>query len=129
MRKSLQTRPALRRLCLFSFAALSLLAGCGKLRNLYAQKESGKSHSVTINWSASVSRVAGYNVYRASPPGAPVKLTANLVSGTQYTDRSVEAGHTYTYSVTAVDFKGTESLPSGITTVTIPTDGTPPANQ
>jgi fibronectin type 3 domain-containing protein len=120
MRKSFHRRPALRRFCLFSIAALSLVAGCGKLRDLYAQKESGKPHSVTINWSASVSRVAGYNVYRASPPGAPAKLTPNLVSGTQYIDKTVEAGDTYTYSVTAVDFKGKESVPSGITTVTIP---------
>jgi uncharacterized protein len=109
--------------------ALSLLTGSGKLRNLYAQKEPAKPHSVTIRWMPSVSRVAGYNVYRASPPNGPVKLTPKIVSGTQYIDKAVEAGRTYTYSVTSVDFKGAESAPSGIFTVTIPTAATPPAKQ
>jgi fibronectin type 3 domain-containing protein len=109
--------------------ALLLLSGCGKLRSLYAQKEPDKPHSATLNWTASVSRVAGYNVYRTSPPSGRVKLTAQIVPGTQYIDKTVEAGHTYTYAVTAVDFKGAESAPSGIFTVTIPTTATPPAKQ
>jgi fibronectin type 3 domain-containing protein len=126
MRKLLYLRPSARTFCLFSIAVLSLLTGCGKLRSLYAQKESDKPHSVTINWTASVSHVAGYNVYRASPPAKPIKLTAKLVSGTQYVDATVEEGRTYTYSVTSVDFKGVESMPSGIITVTIPANSTPP---
>jgi fibronectin type 3 domain-containing protein len=96
---------------------------------LYAQKEPEKPHSVTISWMPSVSRVAGYNVYRASPPNGPVKLTPKIVSGTHYIDKAVEAGRTYTYSVTSVDFKGAESAPSGIFTVTIPTTAAPPAKQ
>jgi fibronectin type 3 domain-containing protein len=55
-------------------------------------------------------------------------LTNKIVSGTQYIDRNVEAGRTYTYSVTSVDFKGIESNPSANITVTVPTT-TPPAKQ
>lgn len=129
MRKSLHSRSGLPGFCLCAFAAISLLAGCGKLRNLYAQKDPDKPHSVTIHWKASVSRVAGYNIYRAAPPGAPVKLTAQIVSGMEYTDKTVEAGRTYSYSVTSVDFNGKESVPSGIITVTIPTTEAPTSKQ
>jgi fibronectin type 3 domain-containing protein len=129
MRIPLHSRTALRGFSIFAFVALSLLSGCGKPRSLYAQKEPDRPHSVTLNWTASVSRVAGYNVYRTSPPSGRVKLTAQIVPGTQYIDKTVEAGRTYTYSVTAVDFKGAESAPSGIFTVTIPTTATSPAKQ
>jgi fibronectin type 3 domain-containing protein len=94
-----------------------------------ATNEQTNSHSVTIGWTASTSPVAGYNVYRAAPPGAPVKLTIRLVSGTQYTDRNVEAGHTYTYSVTSVNFSGLESSPSANSTVTVPGAASSPATQ
>ena len=129
MRKSLHSRESLHRFSLLAVAALSLLAGCGKLRNSYAQKEPEKPHSVTLNWKPSVSRVAGYNVYRASPSGGPIKLTARIVSGTQYVDTTVEAGRTYSYSVTSVDFSGKESAPSEIITVTVPTTASQPAKQ
>jgi fibronectin type 3 domain-containing protein len=119
---------ALRGFCVFSFVAVSLLAGCGKLRSWYPHKEAENPHAATIGWTASVSPVAGYNVYRESQPSGPVnKLTTRIVSGTQYTDKTVEAGHTYSYYVTSVDFKGIESGPSAKITVTIPWTVTPPA--
>ena len=131
MRNPLDYSSALRGFFLFSFVALSLMSGCGKLRSLFTppQKDSGNPHSVTIGWNATGSPVQGYNVYRASPPGAPVKLTTRIVSSTQYTDKTVETGHTYAYSVTSVDFKGTESVPSANITVTVPTTVTPTAKQ
>ncbi len=129
MRKTIHLWPALRGFCLYSLAALSLVAGCGTLHSWYAQKASDNPHSVTVGWTASKSPVAGYNVYRASPPNGPVKLTMSLVPGTQYTDRTVEAGRTYTYSVTSVDSKGVESSPSAKITVTVPTTVTPSAKQ
>ena len=82
---------------------------------------------MTIAWTASASPVEGYYVYRAAPPHSPVKLTVRIVQGTQYTDKTAEPGHTYSYYVTSVDFKGTESSPSGNITVTVPTAVTPPA--
>src|SRR5258708_822909 len=131
MRTTLHSLRALRGFFLVSLVALSPMSGCENPRPLFppTQKESDKPHSVTISWTASISPVAGYNVYRASPPSGPVKLTTSIVSGTQYTDRTVEAGHTYTYSVTSVNFNGTESVPSANITVTVPATVTPTAKQ
>ncbi len=48
--------------------------------------------------------VAGYLVYRASPPGSPyVRLTDVPLRTTVFVDRNVERGRTYSYVVTAVD--------------------------
>ena len=129
MRTRFHSSLALRGFCLFSFVALSLLSGCGKLRSWSTRKEPENPHSATIGWAASVSPVAGYNVYRESQPGGAVKLTTRTVSGTQYTDKTVEAGHTYSYYVTSVDLKGIESKPSAKITATVPTTVTPPAKQ
>ena len=129
MRKPIHRLRALRGLILFSFAALELFTGYGTLRTLYAQNGSSKPHSVTVNWSPSVSPVAGYNVYRADPGGAPVKLTSKIVSATRYIDKNVEAGRTYMYTITAVDLKGVEGKPSTSITVTVPGAPTPPAKQ
>lgn len=125
----LDSRSALRGALLFSFAALALMSGSGTFRALHAQSNSSKPHSVAISWSRSVSPVAGYNVYRAGPDGAPVKLTSKLVSVTRYVDRNVKAGRTYTYTITAVDIKGVESNPSTTITVTVPGTATPAAKQ
>ena len=112
-----------------AFAALVLLTGCGKLRSWYeSARGSGHSHSVTIAWTASVSPVQGYNVYRSSPPGPPVLVTVRLVTDSSYTDKNVEPGRTYIYYVTSVDSKGAESKPSENITVTVPssTSGSAP---
>ena len=129
MRKPNHSSPGLRGFCLLALVAFSLLTGCGKQRSQAAQKEANNPHSATISWTPSVSAVAGYNVYRELPPNGPVKLTPGIVSGTQYTDKTVEGGRTYFYYVTSVDSKGVESAPSGKITVTIPTTVTPPAKQ
>ncbi len=110
-----------RLLVLISFLCVCFLPGCGKIRSWYTPKQGDNPHSVTIAWSAGTTPVAGYNVYRASPPDGFVKLTVRVISDTQYTDKTVQAGRTYSYSVTAVDFKGVESKPSAIATVTVPT--------
>jgi len=128
MRRPFHLSRAIRCACLFSLAAVSLLAGCGKLRNWYvAREESRKPHSVTISWTTSNPPVAGYNVYRETQSSPPVKLTAQIVVGTQYTDPTVEAGRIYSYYVTSVDSKGLESKPSARITVTVPTTTQSPA--
>ena len=99
--------------------ALSL-AGCGTLNGMY-QKLKGEPHSVTITWEPSVSRVAGYNIYRADASGSNfTKLTGQPVFATKYTDLTVEAGKTYTYYVSAVSPNGVESKPSENVTVKVP---------
>ncbi len=110
--------PRLRALFLFSILSLSLLAGCGRIRRWFTP---ANPHSVTIGWTAGNSSIAGYNVYRESQFSGAIRLTTRTVPGTQYTDKSVEAGRTYSYYVTSVDFKGLESKPSEKITVTIPT--------
>ena len=78
-------------------------------------------HFVTITWMASKSKVFGYNVYRSSGKSKPEKLTDGIVLGTEYVDHTAVGGQTYTYFVTAVDFKGVESDPSQKFTVKVPT--------
>jgi fibronectin type 3 domain-containing protein len=129
MRKSFHSARAIRQIFLVSFTAVALLAAFGEVRNLYAQNESSKPHSVTINWNPSVSPVAGYNVYRADSGGPLVKLTSKIVSGTRFVDTKVEVGKTYTYTIKAVDANGNESKPSTSITVTVPGTATPPAKQ
>ncbi|MGZ4877551.1 MAG: choice-of-anchor D domain-containing protein [Candidatus Angelobacter sp.] len=67
-------------------------------------------HSVDVNWVASTSTVAGYNVYRGTVSGGPYgKLNATLITGLTFTDTTVSSGATYYYVVTAVAADGTES--------------------
>jgi fibronectin type 3 domain-containing protein len=65
--------------------------------------------------------VTGYNVYRASQSGGSyMKLTSFLVTGTSYTDVTVQAGQTYYYVTTAVDSGGNESAYSNEATAVVP---------
>jgi archaellum component FlaF (FlaF/FlaG flagellin family) len=80
------------------------------------------SHTVAVAWSASISSVIGYNVYRGTVTGGPytTKLTASPVASTQFTDTGLQSGQTYYYVVTAVDASNVESADSGQATATIP---------
>ena len=131
MRRPLHSSPALRCFCLFALAALSLFAGYGKQLSWYthAQEKSDSAHSVIITWTASKSSIAGYNVYRFSPSGEPIKISKGIVSETRYVDKSVEPGRTYSYFVKSVDSKGIESKPSKTIIVTVPTSLSPPVNR
>ena len=78
-------------------------------------------HSATLNWTASTSAVAGYNVYRSNVSGGPyTKLDSALVAATTSTDTNVLAGDTYYYVVTAVESSGAESVYSAEVSATIP---------
>ena len=128
MKKPSRSSLATRNFFVISLAAISLLAGCGKLRDWYEARQGSRvPHSVTIAWNASSSPVAGYNVYREGQSGSAIKLTVRIVEGTQYTDTTVEGGKIYSFYVTAVDFKGLESKPSARITVTVPTTEQTPA--
>jgi hypothetical protein len=80
------------------------------------------SHSVSLNWTASVSaNIAGYNVYRSTTNGGPyTQLNGSLVTTTSYTDNRVAAGQTYYYVATAVDTSNDQSADSNQTQVTVP---------
>ena len=127
MRKPIHSSRRLLAFWLFSSVALSVVGGCGKLRSPFAHKAPENPHSATLTWTASVSPVKGYNIYRESPLHDPIKLTTSLASGTQFVDKTVEAGHTYFYYVTSVDSEGVESRPSEKIKVTIPTTVSPPS--
>jgi hypothetical protein len=91
-----------------------------------------KTHTVRLTWKASISQVAGYNVYRSKKPGGNylrgtasgepyALLNSSLVTTTQYQDLSVQSGQTYYYVVTAVGSNYAESTYSNEVSATIPT--------
>ena len=69
---------------------------------------------VDLSWSLnSETDLAGYHVYRSEQQGTPGQLvTPDLLLSPAYRDTSVQPGHLYWYSVTAVDRSGNESAPS-----------------
>jgi fibronectin type 3 domain-containing protein len=75
-----------------------------------------------LNWTASTSAVAGYNIYRGTQSGGPYTLVnSTLVTTTGYTDVSVQAGTTYFYVATAVDSSSNESAFSNEVPAAVPT--------
>ena len=69
---------------------------------------------VDLSWSINTETdLAGYHVYRGEQPDTPGQLvTPDLLLSPAYRDTSVQPGHRYWYSVTAVDRSGNESAPS-----------------
>jgi hypothetical protein len=79
------------------------------------------THSVQLNWQASTSTVAGYNVYRGTTNDGPyTQINTTLVTPLTYTDFAVSSSTTYYYVATAVDPNGVESVYSGQVSATIP---------
>jgi Abnormal spindle-like microcephaly-assoc'd, ASPM-SPD-2-Hydin/Protein of unknown function (DUF1573) len=79
------------------------------------------SHSVALNWGASSTSVAGYNVYRSSVSGSSyAKMNGSLVGGVSYADSNVQSGQTYYYVATSVDASGIESVYSNEVTAIVP---------
>ena len=106
-----------------------VLASCGRQQSQTIKPEAANPRSVTISWTPSKTAVAGYNVYRVLPPGGPIKLSRSIVTDSQFTDHTVQAGSAYFYFVTTVDSKGVESAPSQKLSVSVPTDPPPTAKQ
>jgi hypothetical protein len=101
--------------------ALVLVAACGG-GSLTVTPPPG-SHYVVLSWTASTTPgVIGYNVYRGTTSGGPYsKLNSSPVTGTTYTDDTVQAGATYYYVGTAVASDGvTESAYSDQASATVP---------
>lgn len=71
------------------------------------------SPAVDLSWSINLETdLAGYHVYRSEQQGAPGRLlTPDLLPTPAYRDMSVQPGHRYSYTVTAVDRAGNESAP------------------
>jgi len=73
-----------------------------------------ESFAVELSWSISLETdLAGYRVYRSEQANIRGQLlTADLLLTPADRDTSVEPGHRYWYTVTAVDRAGNESAPS-----------------
>ena len=78
-------------------------------------------HAASLNWTASSTPGVTYNVYRATASTGPYTTPLNVspITGTTYTDTSVQAGQTYYYVTTAVA-NGTQSAFSNAVPATIP---------
>ena len=129
MRNSLHSSPIPPKVDLLLIGAALVLAGCGQQQPHAVKREAVSARSVTLSWQPSKAPVAGYNVYRVLPPGGPIKVSSSVVTDTQFTDGTVEAGNTYFYFVTGVDSKGIESRPSERLSVAVPASTTPAARQ
>jgi hypothetical protein len=76
---------------------------------------------VDLSWSINLETdLAGYRVYRSEQQDTRgVLITPDLLLAPAYRDTSVEPGHRYWYSVTAVDRAGNESDPSAAVAVDV----------
>jgi len=68
------------------------------------------SYAVDLSWEANTEPdLAGYFVYRRDAEASPVRVSAALLPAPAFHDAGLQAGHTYMYSVSAVDKSGNES--------------------
>jgi fibronectin type 3 domain-containing protein len=89
--------------------------------NFTGTAASQQTHNVSLNWTASSSTVAGYNVYRSTVSGSGyVKINASLINALTFSDDSVSSGTTYFYVATSVDSGGDESSDSNQAVAVIP---------
>jgi fibronectin type 3 domain-containing protein len=85
-------------------------------QNVVAAEIPGADNATTIDLSWSINLetdLAGYRVYRSEKQGdrgQPLQL--ELLLAPAYGDNSVQPGHRYWYTVTALDRAGNESAPS-----------------
>lgn len=72
--------------------------------------------AVEISWAVNLENdLAGYRVYRSDTQEARGQLlTTELLLAPAYRDISVQAGHLYWYTITAVDRAGNESAPTAV---------------
>jgi hypothetical protein len=89
--------------------------------NFTGTAASQQTHNVSLNWTASSSTVAGYNVYRSTVSGSGyVKINTSLINALTFSDDSVSSGTTYFYVATSVDSGGDESSDSNQAVAVIP---------
>lgn len=79
---------------------------------------------VDLSWNLSPEPdTAGYHIYRrrvSDPAGPTARLNAELLAAPAFSDKEVEPGQRYSYTVSAVDDKGNESAPSTPVDASIP---------
>ncbi|HEV2021366.1 MAG TPA: fibronectin type III domain-containing protein [Terriglobales bacterium] len=81
----------------------------------------GGQNFIDLTWTLNgEADLAGYNVYRREGDAQPQKINAELVKTPAFRDPNVTAGHTYFYSVSAVDLRNNESGRSEEESETVP---------
>lgn len=81
----------------------------------------GQKPAIDLVWSPDTDAdLAGYNVFRHEEGMPPAKINTQLVKSPAFVDTNVAAGHTYFYSVSAVDVRGNESAHSEEASETVP---------
>jgi hypothetical protein len=88
----------------------------------------GSQRFIDLTWTPNTEPdLAGYNVYRREQSGAaaetagpPAKINGELLKTPTFRYGNVAPGHTYWYSVSAVDVRGNESARSSETSETVP---------
>lgn len=81
----------------------------------------GQKPFIDLTWAPNTEPdLAGYNVFRAEPGTAPEQINKELVKAPAFRDENVVAGHSYIYSVSAVDERGNQSPHSAPATESIP---------
>jgi hypothetical protein len=81
----------------------------------------GQQAFVDLIWAPDTEAdLAGYNVYRREADGTTAKINAEPVKTPAFRDSKVIPGHTYVYSLTAVDLRGNESERSAEASENVP---------
>ncbi len=85
--------------------------------------ENDAETAIDLSWEPdSESDIAGYIVYRRDGGGAWERISpAEPVVGPAFHDVHIQAGHAYSYTVSAIDQGGHESARSAETQETVPT--------
>jgi hypothetical protein len=81
----------------------------------------GQQPGIDLVWAPDTeSDLAGYNIFRHQEGAEPVKINSDPVKTPSFRDSGVASGHTYFYSVSAVDVRGNESARSEEAHETVP---------
>lgn len=81
----------------------------------------GDRSFIDLTWNLnSEADLAGYDVYRREGEAQPQKINGELLKTPAFRDLNVAAGHTYLYSVSAVDLRANESGRSEETSESVP---------
>ena len=81
----------------------------------------GQEPFIDLSWTPGTDPdLAGYYLYRREAGAPAQKINSELVKTPAFRDTNVASGHTYTYSVSAVDVRGNESARSSETTERVP---------
>jgi hypothetical protein len=76
---------------------------------------------IELSWSINGEQdLSGYNVYRGDEATAPVRLNPETLLSPAFRDMSAVTGHSYRYTVTAIDQAGNESAPSSAVSANVP---------